>query len=137
MDMTDQINIQASQIQSITKRGMRYLDESGVEHFINFDGCYQELIEIWNHPNLREFGMSPEFVDQYLELLENLKIKKVIGFLSPDGGIKSIIGYGSGKPVISVGNVKIQLDNKKDYITLREKFLIRDLHFIIRFFDVI
>lgn len=137
MDMTDQINIQASQIQSITKRGMRYLDESGVEHFINFDDCYQELIEIWNHPNVRKFNMQPRHVDQYLELLENLKIKKVIGFLSPDGGIESIIGYGSGKPIISVGNVQIQLDNKKDYITLREKFLIRDLHFIIRFFDVI
>lgn len=132
--MESEIAIQNNQIQEITNKGVCYKDVAGDDVFIDFDACYQEQITVWNHPNVKAMNMKSRYRDEYLGFLDNLKTKKVVGCLSPNGGL---FAFGTGKPFISIGHVQIKFTNMKDYVDLREKLLRKDVHFIIRMFEII
>ena len=129
------MNIQDDQIQSITKKGIAFIDNEDKQHFIDFEECYQEMLEIWNHPNVRKLNMQLRYQDQYFKLVDTLKSKKVVGWLAPNGGWLPFDV--SHEPKVSIGNIQINFANMKDYIAFREKVLIRGFHFILGMFDVV
>lgn len=131
--MSEFIVIQDEQITSTTKHGIHYKDDASNEQFINFDACYKVIVEIYNDPNIRKMFMQPRYRNDYLTLLDALKTKKIVGLLSPNGGLFEV----NGDPRMSIGFIKIEFASMRNYVALREKLLIRDIHFIIGFFEVI
>jgi hypothetical protein len=53
------ITLNAKQIREVTPEGIRYVNEQGLEQFIDFAKCYQNFVKKWT---------SPEFWEQHKQV---------------------------------------------------------------------
>ena len=119
--MPDFIIIQDSQISSITKEGIHYIDDAGNAGFIDFHSCYLNYL----HPRLtyewymRIKELNPSMNISLKSYIARFTLSKTIGSRNSWGYIGSYDSYkGTGKPYLTFYTepvTMIEFDDKANF----------------------